>query len=250
MPGLGVIVNVAAVIVGSVIGTLAGRALPQRLHKGVVQAMGLATLAIGAVNAVPALTKLNAADGAIGRFALLIFVGSLIIGAFVGEAFCIECHLENFGDFLKRKFVKSGTGDTSADAADGRALVEAFMTATLIYCVGAMTVIGSIQDGLGNPGILYVKALLDGTISLFLASTLGYGIALSAIPVLILQGAIALLAFFAGNIIPDIAITAIEAVGGTLIIGIGVNLALDTKLRLGNMLPAVFIAMAAVWILA
>jgi len=243
MPGLGVIVNVVAVLVGSGIGLVAGRFLPERMHKGIIQAQGLAVIAIGLGGAIAALSALSAAPGWIGRYALLIFVGSLITGALLGEILRLEDRLERFGEILRDRFQREDA------KASGHNLVEGFMTASLIYCVGAMTVLGSIQDGLGNPNTLFVKSLLDGTISIFLASSLGFGVAFSVIPIFILQGGLALLAALLGNVIPPLAITGIEAVGGVLIAGVGFNLVFDkARLRVGNMLPAVFIVLALLWI--
>jgi uncharacterized membrane protein YqgA involved in biofilm formation len=245
MPGLGVVVNALAIVLGSCLGLSLGRFLPARLHRGVIQAQGLAVVAVGLAGAMPALAALSKAPGVLGRYALLIFVGSLIIGSLIGELFRLEERLERFGEVLRRRLQRQNASGESAR----HQIVEGFMTASLIYCVGAMTVLGSLQDGLGRPETLYVKALLDGTISVFLASSLGFGVLLSVIPVLVLQGALALASALLGAVIPPLAVSGIEAVGGVLIAGIGINLILDAKLRVGNMLPAVFVVLAAVWVL-
>jgi len=113
-----------------------------------------------------------------------------------------------------------------------------------------MTILGSIQDGLGNPSTLFVKSLLDGNTALFLSSTLGIGVAFSVIPLVLFQGALALMAASVGNIIPSLAIVGIEAVGGAIVAAVGLNLATDSKIRAGNMLPAIFVALALFWVLA
>lgn len=254
MPGLGVLVNVVAVIVGAVAGTLAGETIPERMREGVVKAAGLAVLVIGIAGALTAMGDLAAHEGLLGKYGVLVFVGSLVIGTFFGELMRIEHYLEQFGHWLHRVVEKvpflAGAGPDAEDEEHSeRNLVEGFMSASLIYCVGAMTVLGSIQDGLGDPSILYLKALLDGVVSVFLASTLGIGVALSAVSIFILQGSIALVAFMAGNIIPEIAIVGVEVVGGTLIAGIGLNFLIAKRIPVGNMLPAVFVAMAACWML-
>ena len=248
MPGLGVIVNVVAIAVGSATGLLAGRFIKKRMRKGIIQVQGLATITIGIAGSTAALAKLTATPGVTGRYALILFIATLIVGTLIGEALAIETRLKHFGKFLQKR-LNPATGDGNP-ATGNRRFVEGFMTASLIYCVGAMTILGSIQDGLGNPATLYVKSLLDGTMSIFLASTLGIGVAFSIIPVIIIQGTLALLAATLGNTIPALAITGIEAVGGVLILGVGLNLATNLKIRVGNMLPAIFIALALFWALA
>lgn len=281
MPGIGVIVNVITVVIGGVIGTIAGDAVPGRMRDGVVKAAALGVIVIGVSGAFKGLSGLGAHGGLLGQYGILVFVGSLVVGAFIGEAMRLEDWLERFGHWLNSLFVKgslakqdvatkglqtssdnnplshaeslvetsSNDDSTNEPSPADRSLVEGFMTASLIYCVGAMTVLGSIQDGLGNPNTLYIKALLDGVISIFLASSLGIGVALSAVTIFILQGSIAAVAYFAGDIIPAIAVTGVEAVGGALIMGIGLNFVLKKRLPVGNMLPAVFVAFALCWML-
>lgn len=254
MPGIGVIVNVLSVAIGAIFGTLAGERIPERMREGVVKSAGMAVLVIGISGALSAMKTLGAHGGILGQYGVLVFVGSLVVGTFLGELMRLEHWLEQFGHFLhgvveKVPFLASGGPDPDNEEHSERNLVEGFMSASLIYCVGAMTVLGSIQDGLGNPSTLYLKALLDGVVSIFLASSLGIGVALSAISVLILQGGIALVAFLAGDIIPAIAVTGVEVVGGTLIAGIGLNFIIEKRIPIGNMLPGVFVAMAACWML-
>jgi len=246
MPGLGVIVNVGAILVGSAVGLFAGRFIKPRMRKGIIQVQGLATITIGIAGSVAALTKLSGVGGLVGRYYLLLFIFTLIVGTLLGELLAIETRLKQFGKVLQKRL---DAGDGEAKRGDRR-FVQGFMTASLVYCVGAMTILGSIQDGLGNPNTLYVKALLDGTLSIFLASTLGVGVAFSVLPVIVFQGALALIAASLGDIIPLLAITGIEAVGGVLIAGVGLNLAAGLKIRVGNMLPAIFVALALFWVLA
>jgi len=250
-PGLGTIVNTLAVLVAGTAGSFVHGAIPERFHRSATTALGLGVIFIGASQCLQGLSKLSAAKGAIGTTSLLIFAGSLIVGALIGEALKLEGRLEGLGHRInyalqKRKGVLARLGAIGGSDTD---FVEAFMTATLIYCVGAMTVLGSIQDGLGMPQTLFVKALLDGVISVFLASSLGIGVSFAAIPVLVLQGALALAAHWVGPLIPQLSLMGLEAVGGVLIAGIGVNLVFNKKLPVGNMLPSVFLAMAVIWIM-
>jgi len=276
VPGIGIIVNVLAIVVGSLIGLAVGRLVKERVRSGIIQVQGLAVIIIGVAGSYNALTTLSQEPGILGRFHLVVFAVCLIIGTLFGELLALETRLKSMGKALQ-KLVTRADKQAQSQAADeseidhpvdgesmsepvheiktnarkeDRKFVQGFITASLVYCVGAMAILGAIQDGLGNPDTLFVKALLDGTISIFFASTLGIGVLFSIIPVFILQGALAAIAFSVGDIIPMIAITGIEAVGGVLIAGIGLNLATGLKLRIGNMLPAVFVALFVVWFLA
>jgi uncharacterized membrane protein YqgA involved in biofilm formation len=256
MPGLGTLVNVITVFIGGTIGTLAGGRVSERMHDSVIKAMGLGTLAIGFSSSLGGLAKLGSHPGLLGSYGILVFAGSLLAGTMIGEAARLEFWLEQLGVVLsnlteKLPLSKNRKTD-SADPAEEtqRRFVEGFMSASLIFCVGALTIVGSIQDGLGNPNMTFLKALLDGVMSLFLASTFGVGVVLSALSVFVVQGAIALLSFCVGAVIPDIAIVGIEAVGGALVAGVGWNFLLPNKrLPLGNMLPALFLAFALCWML-
>ena len=244
MPGLGVIVNVVAILVGSGVGLFAGRFIKKRMRKGIIQAQGIAVIVIGLGGSMAALSQLSDTPGFVGKYALILFIFTLIVGTLIGELLAIETRLKRMGKMLQNR-LQSGT-----QKDEYRKFVQGFMTASLVYCVGAMTVLGSIQDGLGNPNTLFMKALLDGTISIFFASTLGVGVAFSIIPIIVFQGGIALIAALVGTAIPPLAITGIEAVGGALIAGVGLNLVADLKIRVGNMVPAIFVILALLWFLA
>jgi len=264
-----------AIIVGSLIGLAVGRLVKERVRTGIIQVQGLAVIVLGVMSSVNALGVLSDQPGVLGRFAIVIFCVCLIIGTLIGEAMALETRLKAMGKVLQKRVTDggragereniikpppdAGIGDSmdravhevkAKSSREERKFVQGFITASLVYCVGAMAILGSIQDGLGNPDTLFVKALLDGTISIFFASTLGIGVLFSIIPLAIMQGTLALFAFSIGDVIPLIAITGIEAVGGALIAGIGLNLATGVKLRIGNMLPSVFVALAVVWLLA
>lgn len=261
MPGIGVIANILTVLIGSSAGLAFGRLIPERMRQTTFRAIGLAVLAIGFAGALGGLADLSAAEGALGKYAALVFVISLVAGSIIGEALRIEYWFERWGEALQSATAKlpwlipvaeapigvetAAEADTDPEAiaeAKSHTIVDGFVTATLIFCVGAMTVVGSIQDGLGNPDTLYLKALLDGIAAIALASTLGWGVALSIIPIAIMQGGLALLAaLFGGNVTPE-TLSAIDAVGGALIVAIGLDLTGIKRLPFGNMLPAVFVA--------
>jgi uncharacterized membrane protein YqgA involved in biofilm formation len=255
VPGLGVIVNVVTVLVGTVIGLAFGRLIPERMRETSFRAIGLATFIIGIAMAIGGMGALGKAGGTLGRYSSLVFVGALVLGALIGEALRIEYWLERFGEWLQHLatdipwLAAPAEPATDSPAEKGHTLVEGFVTASLLYCVGAMTVLGSIQDGLGDPRTLYLKAVLDGIASIALASTLGVGVGLSVIPILLIQGSIALAASGLGSASPQL-IASIEAVGGALIAAIGMDLTGIKRLPVGNMLPAIFVAMALAAVLS
>lgn len=249
MPGLGVIANVVAVLVGTAVGLLFGGLIPERMRETAFRAIGLAVLVIGIGMSVGGMGAMGEAPGLLGKYSALVFVGSLVIGSLAGEAMRIEYWLERFGIWLQdMAYRMPWLAPTPKSAADepgekGHTLVEGFVTASLLFCVGAMTVLGSIQDGLGDPSTLYLKALLDGFASVALATTLGAGVGLSIIPILVIQGGIALAASGLSGVTPEI-VASIEAAGGALIAAIGLDLTGIKRLPVGNMLPAVFVAIA------
>jgi hypothetical protein len=242
----GVLVNVIAILIGTAIGLAFGRAISERFRSIAFTSIGLATSVIGASMAIGGLGKMGATK--MGDYASLVFIGSLIAGALIGEALRIEYWLERFGHWLQDMSYRVPFLSTSPKTAGdepgekGHTLVEGFVTASLLFCVGAMTVLGSLQDGLGDHQLLYVKATLDGFASLFLASTLGVGVGLSVIPVIVIQGGLALGAQALSPFMTAGVITSITAVGGALILSIGIDLLGIKRLPVGNMLPAVLIA--------
>jgi len=219
LPLLGTIVNVAAIVAGSLLGLFFGHLLPEKVHRTLVLGLGLAVILIGLQLAFQTNQP-------------LVLIGSLILGGITGEALRIENRLENFGRRLQERFT---------DAGD---IAEAFVTASLLYCVGAMAVMGSIQDGLGGqPTILYAKSALDGTASIVLVSTLGIGVIFSVIPILLYQGALTLAAVSVQGLLTEPVISEMNAVGGLLIFSIGLDLLGIKKIPVGNLLPGIFVAM-------
>ncbi|MBC9785430.1 DUF554 domain-containing protein [Heliobacterium chlorum] len=219
---IGTIVNAAAVIGGALMGTLFQKAIAEKYKITIMQGIGLS---VGLIGIQMALQTKNP----------LIVVTSLVLGAITGETIDIEAQLEKVGKYLESR-VGSGHGDVA----------KAFVTASLIYCVGAMAIMGSIQDGLtGDSSILFVKSLLDGITSIILGSTLGIGVAISSIPVFLYQGAITLLSSYIQPLLKPAMVTEMTAVGGLLILGIGTNILGVTKLRVGNLLPGIIVAVIA-----
>ncbi len=249
MPGFGVIVNVVAIVAGTIIGLVFGGLITERLRQTAFKAIGLSTIVIGAGMAIGGLVDLGGSTT--GDYAPLVLVGSLVVGGIIGEALRIEDGLERFGAWLQDVAHKMPFFEPTGEGpnGEGHTLVEGFVTASLLFCVGAMTVLGSIQDGLGDPSTLYLKAALDGVAAVALASTLGIGVGLSIVPVIVIQGGIALGAGSLQPIITAEVIHGIQAAGGALILGIGFDLTGIKRLPVGNLLPAIVIAAAASWFL-
>lgn len=226
----GTLINIATVLIGGTLGVLFGSRLPERLRKTVVAGLGLFTLAYGILNFIQ---TQNA----------LIVLGSLLIGALLGEWCKIEDGLQNLGSFLENRFAKKETGSNR--------FVRGFLTASLVFCVGPLTILGSIQDGLtGNYEMLATKAVLDGFAALAFASTLGVGVLFSALVILTYQGGISLLAAQLDAIITEPMMIEMTAVGGVILLGIAISSLLELKsIRVGNFLPALAIAPLLVWII-
>ncbi len=218
---LGTIVNVLAIVVGATVGTLLRAGISAKYKETVINALGLAIVFIGLKNAWETNNP-------------LIMISALVIGGIVGEAVNIEGVLQRLGSRVERMFGKM----------DGN-VSEAFVTATLVYCIGAMAIMGSIQSGLtGDHSTLYAKSILDGVSSVLFASTLGAGVMLSAVPVFLYQGVITLGAGWVAAWLSMPMRAEMTAVGGILILAIGLNILAIKKFRVGNLLPAVVIAAA------
>lgn len=245
MPGIGVAVNIGTVLLGAAVGLVFGRLISERFRTIAFSAIGLAVIVIGAAITLGGLADLGQTH--LGDYAALVLVGALVVGSLLGEALRIEHGLERFGRWLQDKAYRApalAPGRADQPGEKGHTLVEGFVTASLLFCTGAMTILGSLQDGLGDPSLLFLKALLDGIAAIALATTLGAGVALSVVPILVLQGGIALGAHAIEPLITPAVIAAIEAIGGALILAIGLDLAKVKRLPVGNMLPAVFIGAA------
>ena len=231
MPGLGTIINVAAIVVAGLLGVGAGKLLGMRMQEGLTKAAGVCVLFIGMAGALQGM--LSVSGGSLVSGMSLFVVISIVVGTLVGEAIDIDALVRRFGEWLKRK-----TGN-----AKDRTFVDAFVTASITVCVGAMAVVGAVEDGMmGDISILCTKALLDFVIILVMASSLGKGCAFSAIPVGVFQGAITALAVLITPFMTEPAMAGLSLVGSILIFCVGVNLVWDTKLRVANVLRAIIVA--------
>lgn len=220
---LGTLVNAIAIIIGSLLGKLLS-GIPEGMRQTVLQAIGLAVIILGLTMSFG--TK---------NFLLLIF--SMVLGSIIGEALKIETRLNQLGEWLERKMGGSKQGS----------IATGFVTATLVYCIGAMAVLGAMDSGLrNNHDILYTKSMLDGFSAIIFTSTLGIGVAFSAVPVFLYQGAIALLSTQIYSIVSkemlDMILVEVTAAGGLMIIAIGINILEIRKINVANMLPALVVA--------
>lgn len=219
----GTVINALVIVVCTLLGVAIKGGIPDKFRLILMQALGLSVLYVGASGSISSITAENAHP--------LLFILSLVIGAFLGEWIDIEAKLKDFGDWVENKTKKSNSN-----------LSQGFVTATLLYCVGSMAILGSIESGInGNHSVLYAKSVLDGVMSVILASTLGIGVILSAISVLVYQGTITLFATALQPYITADMMREISAVGGILISVIGLNILELTKIKVGNFLPAIFV---------
>ena len=216
---LGTIVNVGAVIAGSLIGVLIGKELPDRIRSIVFQAIGIATLIIGFKMAIETRN-------------ILVLIFSLLVGGIAGEFISLEKGLEKLTNKLKLK-----AGFSSEKFTEG------LLTAFLIFCMGSMTIVGSLDEGLrGDHSVLFTKSILDGFTSIALASTYGIGVLFSIIPLFLYQGSITILAVYTRDFFTPEIVSQLTAVGGAMIIGIGINLLGLARVRVLNLIPSLFFA--------
>ncbi len=223
---LGVIVNTLAVAVGSIVGLLAKKAIPNNWSDFIISGMGLCTLYIGI-------------SGAFEGQNTLITVISMAVGAVIGIAIDIDRRVNNFAEKIEKRFVK--------DEGSAGSFAEGFVTTSMLFCVGAMTVVGSLQAGLlGDNTMLFTKATMDGIGAIFFAASLGFGVLASSVFIFVFQGAIVLLAQIVEPFLSDAVIAEMTCTGSLLLIGIAFNLIGITKMKIMNYMPAIFVPVALV----
>lgn len=232
MFGIGTILNVALIIIGGIAGLFTGKFLKESLQDSLMKVTGVCVLFIGIAGTLQKMFLVNA-DGTLTTRGTMLMIVSIAVGTVIGEVCRIEEGMEYFGVWLKQK-----TGN-----AKDKKFVEGFVTATLTVCIGAMAVVGSIQDGImGDYTILAAKAVLDFIIIMVMAASMGKGCAFSAIPVGIFQGSITVIAHFAGANVADLILDTLSFVGNVLIFCVGVNLVWGKKIKVASMLPALVVA--------
>lgn len=224
---IGTIVNAASVIAGGALGLLLKKSMPARVTSIYFQATGLFTLAIG-------ITMILKMDH------ILIVVSSLALGSLIGEWLNLEKAVESFSEYLKHKF-----------HIGSERFSEGLITAFLMYCIGAMTIVGAINEGTGGSSeVLFTKSMMDGFSSIILASAFGVGVLVSSIPLLLFQGGITFVAMFAGSFFTPVIVQGLTSIGGILLIGLGINILEIKKIRITNMLPALLVVILLLWLFA
>ena len=237
MIGLGTIINTAAILLGGLLGGLFGRFLSDSAQDTLTKVCGVSTLFIAITGALEEM--LTVENGAVVSGGSMLVIICLTIGAVIGEAMRIEDGFENFGQWLK---VKTGN-------ARDKGFVNAFVTASLTVCIGAMAIVGSIQDGLvGDYSVLATKAVLDLIIIMVMSCSLGKGAVFSAIPVAVFQGTITALAGLLRPVMTDGALSNLSLVGNVLIFCVGINLVWGKKVKVANLLPAIVVAVVAAFL--
>lgn len=224
---LGVIVNTIAVLIGGTTGTLLKKGIPERITNAVMVALGLCTIYIGI-------------DGALKGENTLVLIISMVIGTAIGTLIDIDKQINRFAKWIENKLSKNGRKIPVA---------EGIVTGTLLFCVGSMTVVGSLNSGLRNDNeMIYTKSMLDVCSSTMLASTLGVGVILAAVPLFIIQGGLVLAAGLLVNFLSDAAINEMTCTGSVIIIALGLNLTGISKFKVANYLPAIVLAPIVTWL--
>lgn len=234
--GLGTIINVVAILVGSAVGVLLGHRLHKRTSEVVTDTLGLVTLVLGGLN-VAALSDGALVQAVGGGGTLLVVLASLLVGGIIGSLLRLEQRLEGFGAYLQGKF------QTSDSSVEKKKFIDGFVAASLIFTIGPLAILGALSDGLGQ-GIdqLALKSALDGFASIAFAASMGWGVAAAAIPVALWQGSITLLAALAGASLAEAAISAMTATGGVLLLGVGLRLLKIRQVSVADMLPSLIAA--------
>lgn len=220
----GTLINVGAILTGSLLGVAIGSRLPEKMRETVLHGLGLLTILVGM-------------QMALGSRNILVVLGAILMGGTVGELLRISDRLDKLGEFLQSRLSSPSTG------SKGNAFAEGFVNASLVFCIGPMAILGSMQDGLtGDFSVLTVKSVLDGFASIAFSASLGWGVSLSAITILFYQGAITIFAGLFSRVLTDPMIVEMTATGGLMIVGIGLRLLEVKQIRLANFLPALAIA--------
>jgi uncharacterized membrane protein YqgA involved in biofilm formation len=241
-PGIGTAVNMASVLVGTVIGVLVGHRLRQGTRDVVTDAIGLVTLLIAAT-AASAVTD-DDWSRAVGDSApMLIVLGALVLGGITGSLLGIERRLEGFGGWLQGVLQRRLRGGEGSRGADRQRFIEGFVASSLVFCVGPLTVLGAVNDGLGNGADqLYLKSALDGFTAIAFAASFGWGVGASVVSLLVVQGSLTALGAVLGDVLSDAQVASLTAVGGLMLVGVALRLLRLKQLPVGDLLPSLLFA--------
>lgn len=243
----GTIVNVATVAVGSTIGLALSTRIPERFQRMILDCLGLVTITLGIDAAVMVMAgAVKDYGGGIptyGARLAMVTVGSLIIGAILGTSLRIHDRIDGMGRWIHRRF---GGGEPAGEAS--ARFAEGFLSASVIFCVGPLTLLGCLNNGAGaDPSLLYIKSFLDGFCSMALAASLGLGVLFSIVTVLVLQGGLSLAAYFAAGVIPDVSLQLMNTVGGVVLLATALMILEIKKIPVADMVPGIFLPPIAVW---
>jgi hypothetical protein len=241
----GTIINTLTVVIGSLIGLSASAKLPERYRRIVLDALGLVTITLGIDAAVLRFAEvvgqyrpLMDDAKAYGARVALVMIGCLLVGALIGTSLRLQERVESFGAWIHGRF----------SGQDGRSFAEGFLTASVIFCVGPLTLVGCLQNGAhGDPGYLYIKSLLDGFCSLALASSLGWGVLASVVTVLGFQGGLSILAYWFAEPLDELSIGLMTVVGGVVLLATGLMILEIKKIPVANLLPGIFLPPLVIW---
>ncbi len=243
----GTIVNVATVAVGSTIGLLLAARIPDRYQRIILTCLGLVTIILGIDASVVVMGEVvktyGGGDPTYGARIGMVVIGSLIVGAIIGTALRLHERIEGLGGVIHRRFGGGGEGEQRGRFAEG------FLTASVIFCVGPLTLLGCLNNGTdADPSLLYVKSFLDGFCSLALAASLGLGVAFSILTILFFQGGLAIAAHFFASGLPDISVQLMNVVGGLVLLATALMILEIKKIPVANLLPGIFLPPMAVWL--
>jgi uncharacterized protein len=244
-PGIGTAVNIATVLVGTTLGVLLGHRLNERTRALVTDSLGLVTLLIAALT-VMEIGSASLVDAVGSQAPVLIVLGSLLLGAIAGSLLRVEDRLESFGGRLRDRLTGTPTADGAGpqhDLGERRRFVEGFVAASLLFCVGPLTILGSLSDGLGRGAEqLYVKAALDGFAAIAFAASFGWGVAASVIVIAAVQGSFTVVGVLAGDVLPEAHVAALAATGGLVLVALALELLRLRRIPVGDLLPALLVA--------
>lgn len=236
IPGIGTVVNVATVLVGATIGVLLGNRLPVRTRDVVTDSLGLVTLLIAGTSAIAVLDD-HLSDAVGSSAPMLIVLGSLLLGGIAGSLLRLEQRVESFGGWLQGRL----TGESGS--VERHRFIEGFVTASLLFCTGPLTILGSLQDGLGNGADqLFLKSVLDGFAAIAFAASFGWGVAASALTVVVVQGSLTVVGLLLGDVLPAAHLAALTATGGLLLVGVALRLLRIREIPVADLLPALLVA--------
>ena len=236
LPGLATLVNVAAVLAGALVGVALGNRLPTRTRDVVTDALGLVTLLIAATSTVAVLSP-ELSDVVGDSAPMLIVLGSLLLGGITGSLLRLESRIEGLGGWLQARL----SGDTGS--VERARFVEGFVISSLVFCSGPLTILGSLNDGLGNgPDQILLKSALDGFAAIAFAASFGWGVAASVVTIVVVQGSLTLAGVALGDVLPDAHLAAITAVGGLLLVGVALRLLRIREIPVADLLPALLVA--------